>query len=153
MDKWDWRYLRLATEVAEWSKDPSTHVGAILVKDRDVWFGYNGFPTGVKDDHRLNDRETKYEIIIHGEMNALLKAGNAAQGSTLYLWPFLSCSRCTVHAIQAGVKRVVFPEPTEEQLSRWGKSFQMAKDVYQEVGVELVEVSRKALEVNMKEYL
>lgn len=153
MAKWCWRYLRLSAEIAKWSKDPSTKVGAVLVNDRDVWFGYNGFPTGIEDDDRLNNRETKYEIIIHGEMNALLKAGNKAKDSTLYLWPFLSCSRCTAHIIQAGVKKVVFPEPTKEQYKRWGESFELAKKLYIEAGVELREISRKAVEFNMKEYI
>ena len=34
MNKWDTRFLKLAKEIATWSKDPSTQVGAIAVKDR-----------------------------------------------------------------------------------------------------------------------
>ena len=46
--KWDVRFLRLAHEVAKWSKDPSTKVGCILVKDKKVIsMGYNGFPAGI----------------------------------------------------------------------------------------------------------
>jgi hypothetical protein len=31
-DKWDRRFLGLAAEVAGWSKDPSTQVGAVIVR-------------------------------------------------------------------------------------------------------------------------
>ena len=43
--KWDVRFMRMAHEVASWSKDPSTKVGCVLVKDRKIIsMGYNGFP-------------------------------------------------------------------------------------------------------------
>ena len=46
-EKWHRRFLRLAAEIAEFSKDPSTKVGCILVRDRRIIStGYNGFPRG-----------------------------------------------------------------------------------------------------------
>ena len=55
MNKWDTRFLKLAKEIATWSKVPSTQVGAIGVKDRRILAtGYNGFPKGIeekKDNH------------------------------------------------------------------------------------------------------
>ena len=33
MDKWDDRFLKLATVIGNWSKDPSTKVGAVIVND------------------------------------------------------------------------------------------------------------------------
>ena len=52
---WDIKFLKLAQHVSDWSKDPSTKVGAVVVdKDnRIVSIGYNGFPKGVQDDERL----------------------------------------------------------------------------------------------------
>ena len=51
-NKWDIRFLEMAKLVASWSKDPSTQVGAIAVRNRTVIAqGYNGFPRGV-DDHQ-----------------------------------------------------------------------------------------------------
>ena len=48
--KWDVRFLKLAHEVASWSKDPSTKVGCVLVKGKKVVsLGYNGLPMGVED--------------------------------------------------------------------------------------------------------
>ena len=33
-EKWDKRFLEIAHQVATWSKDPSTKVGAIIVGDK-----------------------------------------------------------------------------------------------------------------------
>ena len=47
LTKWDERFSRIAYEVATWSKDPGTKVGAVLVLDRRIIAtGYNGFPHG-----------------------------------------------------------------------------------------------------------
>ena len=64
MDKWDYRFIKLAKEISFWSKDPSTKVGAIAVTNRRIIAtGYNGFPKDIDDsDKRLNDREIKLPI-------------------------------------------------------------------------------------------
>ena len=50
-NKWDIRFLEMAKLVASWSKDPSTQVGAIAVRNRTVIAqGYNGFPRGMGDE-------------------------------------------------------------------------------------------------------
>ena len=51
MSKWSDRFLALAEHIAEWSQDPSTKVGAVIVdsQKRVVSMGYNGFPRGIKD--------------------------------------------------------------------------------------------------------
>ena len=47
MNKWDNRFVAIAELVADWSKDPGTKVGAVLVQDRRIIStGYNGFPKG-----------------------------------------------------------------------------------------------------------
>jgi len=48
---WDYRYLKLAKEVAQWSKDPSSKIGAVAVgpKGNVLAQGYNGFPRGIFD--------------------------------------------------------------------------------------------------------
>lgn len=63
-DKWDRRFLELATLVASWSKDPSTKTGAVIIgPDRSVIStGFNGFPREMPDDPKLyEDREKKIQ--------------------------------------------------------------------------------------------
>ena len=141
--KWDRRFLQLAKEVSTWSKDPSTQVGAVLVNDLQqvVGMGYNGFPRGVADDDRLNDRETKYKHVVHAEVNAILQAGHQARYSTLYVYPsFMTppiCHDCAKVAIQAGVIGIVgyAPNESDPRVQRWKDSISVARGMWDEVGL------------------
>lgn len=141
--KWDRRFLALAEHIAGWSKDPSTQVGCVIVnEDRIVvGMGYNGFPRGVQDlEHRLNDREQKYKLVVHAEANAILNTNSSTMGCTVYV-TLAPCCECMKLLIQAGIKRVVHPLPTDEQFNRWGESFVHSTAMAKEAGVELVPIS------------
>lgn len=140
---WDEWFISLAYAVAAKSKDPSTQVGALIVRpDRTiVAAGYNGFPRQIADtEERLNDRPTKYSLIIHAEMNAVLTSREDLTGYTLYTVPFMPCDRCFVHMIQAGIMRYVFPKATTDQEQRWGTAFKQVRLLAEEAGVELKEM-------------
>lgn len=139
---WDEYFLSIAQVTASKSKDPSTKVGAVIVRpDRTiVSVGYNGFPRGVADTpERLNDRNIKYSLVVHAEMNAILSARESLNKYTLYTVPFMPCDRCFMHVIQAGIRKVVFPPATPEQLDRWGKAFETVRALARETNIELVE--------------
>lgn len=143
MNKWDARFLDMAKLVASWSKDPSTQTGAVIVDpdNRVVSVGFNGFPSYMEDKPELYaDREEKYARIVHCEINAQIFARQNLLGMTLYTWPFLSCNRCAVQMIQAGIYRFVAPKPTEEQLTRWGKAFEQTRQYIEECGAIYEEV-------------
>lgn len=136
MSKWDKRFLDLAKTVASWSKDPSTGVGAVVVdKDhRIVSLGFNGFPRGVKDDERLKDRDTKYEVTVHAEVNAVLFAQRNLTGCTCYIWPLPCCARCASILVQSGIDRVVSVQVTEP---RWIESCKLGQSLLEEAGVQV----------------
>lgn len=139
-DTWDERFIRIAQEVSTWSKDPGTCVGAVLVIDRRIIAtGYNGFPHGIEDsDERYNDRDTKLQLTVHAEVNAILNAAkNGAQtkGSTLYV-TFAPCVNCCTALIQAGISRVVCPT-VESAPERWRANFASGRSVLQEAGIIL----------------
>jgi len=143
--KWDDRFLDLARHVANWSKDPSTKVGAVLVgrDQRDVVLAYNGFAPGVADTpERLADRETKYKLTIHAERNAMDFAKFDTSGATLYCTQ-LPCSDCAKSIVSKGIKRVVGvavpPERNHAQFA-WRKDAEFAKEILREAGVEVEEV-------------
>ncbi|MBT3308459.1 MAG: dCMP deaminase family protein [Gammaproteobacteria bacterium] len=139
LSKWDRRFLGLAAHVSAWSKDPSTQVGSVVTNDkRVVSLGFNGFPQGMSDDHRLHDRETKYSLVLHAEENALLFSGADLRGSTIYVYPLPPCSRCAAKIIQSGITRVVTTIP--EEMSRWEESVALTRTIFEEVGIEMVEV-------------
>jgi len=141
-EKWDRRFLDLCKTIASWSKDPSTKCGAVIVRPNRtiVSLGYNGFPRDICDTaERLNDRQVKYSLTVHSEMNALHNAPCSVDGFTIYCYPFVACNACTIHLIQAGIKRVVAPLPSGDILSRWASDIKVTKELLKEAGVELTE--------------
>ena len=138
---WDRRYLQLAELVASWSKDPSSKVGAVAVRNRRVLsLGYNGLPSGVVDsEHRLTDRETKLHFTAHAEANVIATAsrhGVSLLGADLYIWPFPPCSACGSLIVQAGITRVIVFDRVIPQ--RWQVSFDAAAEMFSEAGVSLL---------------
>lgn len=137
---WDRRYIELARFVSEWSKDPSTRTGAVIVSPNGfvVGLGYNGLPRGVEDtEERLSNRELKYKMIVHCERNALIAAQGCGLGATLYTWPFMSCAPCAAMMIQAGIKRCVAPL---NDAPRWAEDFALTRQMFAEANVSLSEV-------------
>ena len=136
---WVKKYIDLARHVSHWSKDPSTHVGAVAVGKHGQILsqGFNGFPRGIADDERLQDRETKYKYIVHAEMNCIYNAtlnGVGLDGSDLFVHGLPVCSECAKGVIQVGVKRVFMCYPTEIS-DRWQKSLDQTLDMFNESGV------------------
>lgn len=139
LDKWDTRFLELAELVASWSKDPSRKVGAVIVRpDRTIaGVGYNGFPRGVVDNEaRYNDREVKYQLVVHAEANAILSAGESVKGMTLYgtLYP---CCECAKLIIQSGIRTVIVPRVEAEP--RFAESMAHAAQMFFEAGVVVLQ--------------
>jgi dCMP deaminase len=143
-NKWDLRFLKLSESVAQWSKDPSTKVGCVIVDpdtNRIAGVGFNGFPRGMCDHKELyEDRETKYSRTIHAELNAVLNASGSLEGFTAYV-THPPCTACTLVLIQSGVQRVVAMAPDRDLLSRWGPDISKAMGFLAEVEVEYDEVS------------
>ncbi len=139
-EKWDKRFLDLAAHISQWSKDPSTKVGCVMVNNNRtiISVGYNGFPRGVEDSpERYQDRETKYLMVQHAEANAIASAKEPLDGYTAYVTHH-PCSNCTGLLIQSGIKRVVTTAPNSDFAERFAKSFEASKAMLAESGIELV---------------
>lgn len=130
---WDKRFLRLADEVASWSKDPSTQVGCVLVDDkkRVIGMGYNGFARGVKDSlSLLNNRPIKYQMIIHAEANALLNAVANVEGAHAYVSQ-RPCAPCMALLLQSGITSLISRTPSVGLAQRLSESFTIADQMAQ----------------------
>jgi len=148
-NKWDIRFARLAKEISTWSKDPSTQIGAVIVNDdrRILGTGYNGFPSRIADDSRLNDGEKKYPIIIHAEMNALvncLQSGVPVKDATIYVYGLPVCSDCGKMLVQSGIGRIVmcYPKPLPDH---WVTSCQKSEKLFIEAGINFIVLDRKSI--------
>ena len=133
MTNWSQRFLDLAEHVGEWSHDPRTKVGAVIVdsKKRVVSMGYNGFPRGVKDTvARYEDRHTKHLFVCHAERNALDNAPMSVEGCTMYV-PLMPCNECAKSIIQNGIEKVICYEPEREDTFNWD----ITKEMFTEANV------------------
>lgn len=140
MTYWNKRFMELADLVATWSKDPSTKVGCVLVnEDRHVIStGFNGFPRGVQDHtYRYTNRDVKYLMVQHAEMNAVTQAVAPTKGSTAYVTHH-PCATCMGLLINAGVKVIYTRKPAEGLAERFKTSFQVAQVMADEARVALL---------------
>lgn len=144
--KWDDRFLRIASEVSTWSKDPGSKIGAVVVDDdhRILSVGYNGLPRGMVDDDRVLDRDFKLRHTVHAEVNAILNAahsGVSLKGSTMYVHGLPPCRDCAKAIAQTGVKRVVFDCPVTKP--EWEESFATTRSLFKEVGISCEEFGKE----------
>ena len=145
-DSWDQVFLRLAKEVASWSKDPSTKVGAVAVgpKRNVLAQGYNGFPRGIFDyAERYNDKPTKYMYVVHAEMNVIYNAtynGVSLDGASLYVYGLPPCSECAKGIIQVGIKEII--TETQGIPKKWEDSWNFSKSMFDEAGVTVRTIER-----------
>ncbi len=141
MNKWTQRFLELAKHVSEWSYDPRTKVGCVIVdnKKRVVSIGYNGFPRGVRDiESRYEHRETKHLFVAHAERNALDNAPHSVEGCTMYV-PLKPCAECAKSIVQKGIAKVVTYKPDRDGT---GFNWYITDVIFKEAGVEVTELDR-----------
>ena len=109
-EKFDKRYMRMATIWAENSYCERRKVGALVVKDKMIISdGYNGTPAGFENVCEDANNVTK-PYVLHAEANAITKiarSNNNSEGATLYVTAS-PCIECAKLIIQAGIKRVVY---------------------------------------------
>ena len=112
MNKFDERYLEMASVWAKNSYCKRRQVGALLVKDRMIISdGYNGTPAGFENVCEDENDVTK-PYVLHAEANAITKvaqSGNSSEGATLYVTAS-PCLECAKLIIQSGIKRVVYSD-------------------------------------------
>jgi len=134
---WNRRFLDLAGQIAQWSKDPDCKVGAVIVtpERRIVSTGYNGFPSGYSDDYLNCDKEKKNAMTIHAELNAILNSTTDLAGTILYVTKD-PCLECCKAIVQAGIIQVVLGRP--EYGSAWAASQNAGHLLLNEVNVHVV---------------
>lgn len=149
---WDEYFMRQVYLVASKSKDRSTKIGAVIVRDNRVLAqGYNGFPQGVNDDvEERHARPLKYAWTEHAERNAVFccaRHGVSAQGATMYTQG-VPCSDCARAVIQAGITKVLtHADWTLATNPRWVESCQVSTQMLQEAGVEVLTIPNLTLGV------
>ena len=144
---WKEYFNQLAHTVAIKSKDPSTQVGCVIVdKDnRVISQGYNGFVARSDESKFTWQRPMKYQIVIHGEMNALLFARQDLRGAIAYI-THAPCDSCLKHLLQAGIKEIYYKD-----VAIMRRAEQIQKDAIKML-IEATDAKIKNVE-NDKDYL
>ena len=148
INSWNIRWMEMAKNFSEWSKDKSTKVGAVIVDDnnRIVSQGYNGFCEGVDDEiesRHERDGDRKYLWTEHAERNAIFtaaRAGRSVNGCRIYATWFPCCD-CARAIIQTGIKEVITYEPNLEH-HKYGESFRTSLEMFNEVGTIVTYLKR-----------
>ena len=154
---WEEYFMLCALLARERSKDPSTQVGAVIVKNnRILSVGYNGTPRGMSDEempwNSLGEKngnilEVKNSFVIHAEANALdnLPVGTDLEGATMYV-SLSPCPECAKRIAQSKIKRVVyFNKYRKEEL------FTLTSKILEYAQVELVSSSVTNLSFKLHE--
>lgn len=133
---WSTYFINLAVLASKKSKDPSTKVGSVIVKNNIILStGFNGFPIGFPDKDEWLNNSDKYFYVAHSEQNCIsLAARNGIQleESTLYTL-FHPCNECSKSIIQAGIKKVCHLDI--ELNDKWAESIKYAKQMFYYCGI------------------
>lgn len=134
---WDEYFMRIALDVASRSTCDRRHVGAVLVRDRNILStGYNGSISGMPHCDEVGHMMENGHCIatIHAEANAIIQAaknGVNINGASIYTTAS-PCWNCFKIIVNAGMKRVFFGEFYRDE-----RIFTIAE----QLGVELVDLS------------
>lgn len=134
---WDEYFMRIAVEVASRSTCDRKHVGAVIVRDRNILStGYNGSIAGMPhcDDVGHMMESNHCIATIHAEANAIIqsaKNGVMINNGSIYTTAS-PCWNCFKIIVNSGMKRILFGE-----FYRDDRIFSVAG----QLGVELVDLT------------
>ncbi|MFC2153990.1 cytidine/deoxycytidylate deaminase family protein [Candidatus Altiarchaeota archaeon] len=117
---WEEYFSRICLDVAARSTciKPDRQFGAVIVNEKReiVATGYNGVIRGAEHCEEIGCIKEELEIdsgmghgicpAVHAEQNALIQAGKASRGSTLYV-NAQPCKICARLIVNSGIKKVV----------------------------------------------
>ncbi len=135
---WDEYFMRIAVEVSGRSTCDRKHVGAVIVRDRNILStGYNGSIAGLDhcDDvgHMMEDGHCI--ATIHAEANAIIQAAkNGVNINGGFIYTTASpCWNCFKLIVNAGLKKISFGEFYRDE-----RVFDVAK----RLNIELIDLSQ-----------
>jgi len=140
--KWSGRLLKMAKDVAAWSKDESTKVGAVIttIDGHPVSWGFNGMAIGIDDTvPERHVRPYKYKWMCHAERNAMDLARGSLEGCVMFV-TFSPCTNCAQSIIQRRIKTVVVDAnfTADKMPEHWKEDMLVAEEMLKEAGVDII---------------
>ena len=137
---WHEYFMRIAQQVAGRSTCARKHVGAVIVRDRNILStGYNGSICGMPhcDDVGHDMVEGHCIATVHAEANAIIQAaknGVGIDGSEIYTTAS-PCWNCFKMIANAGIRRIYYGEFYRDERSL---------SVARQIGIELIALMPEA---------
>lgn len=134
---WDEYFMGIARQVAERSTCDRKHVGAVIVKEKNILAtGYNGSIAGMPhcDDVGHMMENGHCVATVHAEANAIIQAaknGVAIAGASIYVTAS-PCWNCFKLIANSGIKEIYFGEFYRDE-----RIFEVA----QTIGIRLIDLS------------
>ena len=149
---WDELWMNMVHLIAMKSRDPSSHIGALIVTpdNRLISAGYNGFPRGVEyEDSKRQERPTKYFYYEHAERNACYLARQSVEGCIMYT-SGTPCADCARAIIQSGIKEVVVDAVWDSMTAqdKWTEHAKHTIVMFREAGVKLRAINVKPVQIS-----
>lgn len=148
-DPYDLEDLLLRSwQLATHSEDPSTQLGAILIREDDtdhdmgdyILRGVNHLPAGT-DKKVWKVREQKYRYVVHAEC-AVLNQARALEYPThksTLVCPWACCYQCAKEIVKAGVSVVVVDDGAMSRTpERWRDTIDSAHELLRENRVDII---------------
>ena len=142
MDKdipsWSKYFMNMAETASTRSKDPFTKVGAYIVdkNNRTISSGFNGMVEGMLEDDFLWQRPTKYDFVLHAELNAILNCSKSPKGGKIFITLF-PCKNCAKAIAGAGIKKVYYKD---HELNSKSYLDPISVDIFKRCGIEVLQV-------------
>jgi len=128
---WDEYFMKAAFLVSERSTCLRRHVGAVLIKDKQILAtGYNGAPMGITHCDSVGCLREKLKVPsgqrheicrgLHAEQNVLLQAakhGVSVRESSIYITN-APCSICAKMIINAGITEVIISDNYPDSMAK-----------------------------------
>ena len=135
---WDVYFMRIAVEVSGRSTCDRKHVGAVIIRDRNILStGYNGSIAGLDHCDEVGHMMEDGHCIatIHAEANAIIQAaknGVNINGGSIYTTAS-PCWNCFKLIVNAGLKKISFGEFYRDE---------RVFDVARRLDIELIDLSQ-----------
>ncbi|MCX6749072.1 MAG: deaminase [Candidatus Pacearchaeota archaeon] len=145
---WDLYFMSLALRAGGRAACYHLKTGSVVVQNkRVIATGYNGASPNVKNCYEQGCKKQANSVDFHdkgksvcrgthSELNALLKAGERAEGASLYTLVY-PCSSCAKHIDAAGIKRVFWSLVYKE-------ADNLTKEIFETAGIAFNQIDLRA---------
>jgi len=150
-------YMNIVYQIASFSQDERTRVGAIIVEPDTgsiISSGYNDFPTScfmkqVENKPERQERPHKYSFFTHAEVMAISSAANkgvSLWGCHMYT-NGIPCTNCTRTIIPSGIEKIFVDKHSRKFMGmNWLEEAKLSMQMLDEVGIEVIEVDTRLIQ-------